>query len=84
MWFPVEFSCKLYNSCSSLDISPMRFIVCATIGHWSSGCHNKFIHVKNVNETFNKKGLIKNTIEVDIFYKEYKERTEIDMIEGQK
>ena len=45
---------------------------------------DKFIHVKNVNETLNKKGLIKNTIEVDIFYKEYKERTEIDMIEEQK
>jgi len=26
--------------CSLLDISPIRFIDCASIGHWSSGCHN--------------------------------------------
>jgi len=23
-----------------LDVPPVRFIACATIGHWSSGCHN--------------------------------------------
>ena len=39
LWFPVEFSCELHNSCSLLDISPMRFIACASIGHWS-GCYN--------------------------------------------
>jgi len=27
-----------------LDISPMRFTYCATIRHWSSGCHNKHLN----------------------------------------
>ena len=40
MWFPIEFSCELYNSCSPLDILSMKFIAYASIGHWSSGCHN--------------------------------------------
>ena len=26
-----------------LNIPPVRFTVCASIGHWSSGCHNKNI-----------------------------------------
>ena len=34
--------------------------------------------------TFNKKGLIENTIEVNIYYQEYKEKTEINIIEEQK
>jgi len=33
---------------------------------------------------FNKEGLIEHTVEVNIYYQEYKERTEIDVIEGQK
>jgi len=33
---------------------------------------------------FNKKGLIENTVEVNIYYQEYRERTEMDMIGGQK
>ena len=39
------------------------------------------IYVRNVDETFNKEGLIENTVKVNIFYKRYRERTEIDVID---
>ena len=42
------------------------------------------IQVRNVNGSFNKEGPIENTVKVNIYYKGYAERTEIDMIEGQK
>ena len=42
------------------------------------------IYVRNVDEMLNKEGLIENTVEVNIYYQGYRERTEIDMIEGQK
>jgi len=32
--------------------------------------------------SFNKKGLIENTVEVNIYYQEHRERTEIDVIRG--
>ena len=42
------------------------------------------IYVRNVDGTFNKEGPIENTVEVNIYYQEHRERTEIDMIGGQK
>ena len=42
------------------------------------------IYVRNVDRMMNKERLIENTVEVNIYYQEYKERTEIDVIEGQK
>jgi len=42
------------------------------------------IYVRNVNGMLNKKGLIEHTVEVNIYYQEYRERIEIDMIEEQK
>jgi len=42
------------------------------------------IYVRNINGTFNKKGLIENTVEVNIYYQRYRERTEIDVIKKQK
>ena len=42
------------------------------------------IYMRNVDGTFNKKGLIEHTVEANIYYKRYRERTEIDMIGGQK
>ena len=39
--------------------------------------------MRNMNSTFNKKGLIKHIVKVNIFYKEYKERIEIDVIRRQ-
>jgi len=42
------------------------------------------VNVRNVDELFNKKGPIENTVEVNIYYQEHRERTKIDMIGGQK
>ena len=42
------------------------------------------MQVRNVDGSFNKEGLIENTVEVNIYYKGHVERTEIDVIEGQK
>ena len=42
------------------------------------------IYIRNVNRTFNKKGLIEYIVEVNIYYQEYRERIEIDVIRGQK
>jgi len=33
-----------------------------------------------MDETFNEKRLIENMVEVNIFYKEYKERMELDVV----
>jgi len=42
------------------------------------------MQVRNVDGSFNKEGLIENTVEVNIYYKRHMERTEIDVIGGQK
>ena len=42
------------------------------------------IYVRNVDSSFNKKGPIKHTVEVNIYYQGHGERTEIDVIGGQK
>jgi len=42
------------------------------------------IYVRNVNGFLNKKGPIKYMVEVNIYYKGHRERTEIDVIGGQK
>jgi len=42
------------------------------------------VYVKNINGTLNYAGPIVDTVEVEIFFKGYKERTSIDVIEGQK
>ena len=40
--------------------------------------------MRNVDGMLNKEGLIKNTVEVNIYYQEYRKRTEINVIGGQK
>ena len=42
------------------------------------------VHVRNVDGTFNYAGPIVDTVEVEIFFKGYKERTSIDVMGGQK
>jgi len=42
------------------------------------------INVRNVDESFNKEGPIENIVEVNIYYQRHRERTEIDIIGGQK
>jgi len=40
------------------------------------------INVRNVNGSLNKEGLIEYIVEVNIYYQGYRERTEIDVIDG--
>jgi len=42
------------------------------------------IYVRNVDSFFNKEGPIEHIVEVNIYYQEYREKTEINVIEGQK
>jgi len=42
------------------------------------------MNVKNVDGSLNKEGPIEHTVEVNIYFKEHRERIEIDMIGGQK
>ena len=44
----------------------------------------RLINVRNVDRLLNKKGHIEHTVEVNIYYKGYRERTEINVIEEQK
>ena len=44
----------------------------------------KLVYVRNVDGMLNYAGPIVDTVEVEIFFKRYKERTSIDVIEGQK
>ena len=44
----------------------------------------KPMNVRNMDRSLNKEGLIENTVEVNIYYKGHRERTEIDVIGGQK
>ena len=42
------------------------------------------MQVRNVDGSFNKERPIENTVEVNIYYQGHRERTEIDVIGGQK
>ena len=42
------------------------------------------MQMRNMNGSFNKEGLIENTVEVNIYYQRHRERTEIDVIGEQK
>jgi len=42
------------------------------------------IQVRNVDGLFNKEGQIEHTVKVNIYFRGHRERTEIDMIRGQK
>jgi len=42
------------------------------------------IQVRNMDGSFNKEGPIENMVEVNIYYQKHKERTEINVIGGQK
>ena len=44
----------------------------------------RLIYIRNVNSFFKKKGPIEHIVEVNIYYQEYKERMNIDVIGGQK
>jgi len=42
------------------------------------------MYVRNMDSSLNKKGPIKHMVKVNIYYQGHRERTEIDMIRGQK
>ena len=42
------------------------------------------MNVRNVDRSLNKEGPIEHIVEVNIYFKGYRERTEIDVIGGQK
>ena len=42
------------------------------------------MQVRNVDGSFNREGPIENTVDVNVYYKGHVERTEIDVIGGQK
>jgi len=42
------------------------------------------MQMRNVDGIFNQEGPIENTVEVNIYYQGHRERTEIDVIGGQK
>ena len=44
----------------------------------------RLIYVRNVDGMLNKEGPIENTVEVNVYYQGHRERTEIDVIGGQK
>jgi len=44
----------------------------------------RLINMRNVDGLLNKEGLIENMVEVNIYYQGHRERTEIDVIGGQK
>ena len=44
----------------------------------------RLMQVRNVDRLFNKEGPIENMVEVNIYYQGHRERTEIDVIRGQK
>ena len=44
----------------------------------------KLMNVRNVDRLLNKEGPIKHTVEVNIYFKGHRERTEIDVIGRQK
>ena len=45
---------------------------------------DKPMYIRNVDGLLNKEGPIEYMVEVNIYYQEYRERTEIDVIGGQK
>ena len=44
----------------------------------------KLIYVRNVDGSFNKEGSIEQMVEINIYYQKHRERTEINVIRGQK
>ena len=42
------------------------------------------IYIRNVDGSFNKEGPIKHTVKVNIYYQGYRERVDINVMEGQK
>jgi len=44
----------------------------------------RLIYVKNIDSSFNKEGPIEHMVDINIYYQGHREKTEIDVIRGQK
>ena len=44
----------------------------------------RLVYIRNVDGSLNKEGLIEHIVEVNIYYQGHRERTEINVIRGQK
>ena len=44
----------------------------------------KLVYIRNIDEIFNKERLIKNIVEVNIYYQGHRKRIEINVIGSQK
>ena len=44
----------------------------------------RLVHIRNVDGSLNKEGLIEHIVEVNIYYQGHRERMEINVIGGQK
>ena len=44
----------------------------------------RLVYIRNVDGSLNKEGLIEHIVEVNIYYQGHRERTEINVIGGQK
>jgi len=70
-----------------LDSGAMRLIISSefTKKQWFKLKKIKIpIYMRNIYGIFNKKELIEHTVEVNIYYQEHRERTEINVIGEQK
>ena len=45
---------------------------------------DKLMYIRNIDGSLNKEEPIEHTVVVNIYYQEYKERTKINMVRGQK
>ena len=70
-----------------LDSRAIRLVISLEFARKERFKFNKIkrpIYIRNVDSFFNKKGPIEHTVEINIYYQEYRKRTEIDVIRGQK
>jgi len=70
----------LYSSATRLVIS-LEF---ARKNKFKKKKLERLIYVRNIDGTFNHEEPIEHTVEVELFFKSHKKRTEIDVIRGQK
>ena len=70
-----------------LDIKVTRVVISSEFARKQGSKLKKLerlVYIRNVDGSFNKEGLIKYIVKVNIYYQRYRERTEIDIIGEQK
>ena len=67
-----------------LDSEVISFIMSSEFARKKRFKIKRPIYVRNIDRTFIKERPIKHTVKINIYYQRHKERTEIDVIGGQK